>query len=469
MKRRESDTIAAIATPLGEGGISVIRISGNQAVNIADRLFKGRMTLAAAETHTAHFGKVLDKEGNVVDDVVVTVFLEPNSYSGENTAEISCHGGIFVTKRILELILNEGARHADPGEFTKRAFLNGKLDLSQAEAVADLIRARSDTAHRTSVRQLEGVLSQRIHQLRSSLIDSIGLLELELDFVEEDLEFVDKAKFQRSIDETIGEIDCLLGSFSAGRIYREGVKVVIAGPPNAGKSSLLNALLESNRAIVTDIPGTTRDTIEEAVTIEGVSFRLVDTAGLRETHDIVEREGVKRAEDEARTGDIVLFVVDVSKSAENVDRSRTMEFAGGLGATAIKQILVLNKSDLPTWPTSEVLGTLSSGHNIGYVEVSARTGAGLDKLQKMLVETAFSGKTPGNDATATVTNLRHFEALTRAKESLILSRDSLERKQGSEFVAVDLRNALDHLGEVTGEVTSEEILNNIFSKFCVGK
>jgi tRNA modification GTPase len=469
MKRKETDTIAAIATPLGEGGISVIRISGNQAVSIADRLFKGRTTLVTAETHTAHFGKVLDKDGNVVDDVVVTIFLEPNSYSGENTAEISCHGGIFVTKRILELILNEGARHADPGEFTKRAFLNGKLDLSQAEAVADLIHARSDTAHRASVRQLEGVLSQRIRQLRSSLIDSIGLLELELDFVEEDLEFVDKTKFQRSIDDTIGEIDCLLGSFSAGRIYREGIKVVIAGPPNAGKSSLLNALLESNRAIVTDIPGTTRDTIEEAVTIEGVSFRLVDTAGLRETHDIVEREGVKRAEDEARTGDIVLFVVDVSRNAENVDWSRTEEFAGGLGATAVKQILVLNKSDLPTRPTTEVLGTLSSRQDARCVEVSARTGAGLDRLQRMLVETAFSGKTPGNDATATVTNLRHFEALTRAKESLILSRDSLERKQSSELVAVDLRNALDHLGEVTGEVTSEEILNNIFSKFCVGK
>jgi tRNA modification GTPase len=470
MKRSETDTIAAIATPLGEGGISVIRISGKQAINIANRLFKGGTSLAAAGTHTAHFGKLLDKAGSVVDDVVVTIFLEPNSYTGESTAELSCHGGIFVTKRILELILDEGARHAEPGEFTKRAFLNGKLDLSQAEAVADLIHARSDSAHHASVQQLEGVLSRRIRRLRSNLIDSIGLLELELDFVEENLEFVDKKKFQGSISEAIGEIDCLLGSFSAGRIYREGVKVVIAGPPNAGKSSLLNALLESNRAIVTDVPGTTRDTIEEMVSIEGVSFRLVDTAGMRETHDVVEREGVKRAEDEARTGDIVLFVIDASKEAENTDWSRVQNFSESPSLRDTKQIFVLNKADLPMRPASEVLGPRLSSQDLRCVEVSARTAAGLEILQRMLVELAFSGKKPaGNDGAATVTSLRHFEALKRSKESLTMAQDSLKRNQSSEFVAVDLRNALDCLGEVTGEVTSEEILNNIFSKFCVGK
>jgi tRNA modification GTPase len=469
MKRSGIDTIAAIATPLGEGGISVIRISGNHAINIAEKVFKGKIPLTASQTHTAHFGKLLDPQGNVVDEVVVTLFLAPNSFTGENTAEISCHGGIFVTKRILELILKEGARHADPGEFTKWAFLNGRLDLSQAEAVADLIHARSDVAHRTSVRQLEGLLSDRIHQLRSNLIDSIGLLELELDFAEEGLEFVDKKRFQQSVKETIEEIDRLLGSFSAGRIYREGVKVVIAGPPNAGKSSLLNALLESNRAIVTDIPGTTRDTIEETVSIEGILFRLVDTAGLRETHDIVEQEGVKRMKDEARTSDIVLLVIDASKGAGNTDQARLEAFVGEVASKAGKQIFVLNKSDLPQKPLSQVLGSLPSGQDARHVEVSARTGSGLDELQKALVETAFSGKQRGNEATATVTNLRHFEALMRAKESLVLSLDSLNRKQSSEFVSLDLRNALDCLGEVTGEVTSEEILNNIFSKFCIGK
>ena len=469
MKRSETDTIAAIATPLGEGGISVIRISGDKAIALSEKVFKGKTMLGTAASHTAHFGRVLDDDGNVVDEVVATVFLGPNSYTGENTLEISCHGGIFVTKRILELILKEGARSAAPGEFTKRAFLNGRLDLSQAEAVADLIHARSDAAHRSSVRQLEGGLSERVQRLRSNLIESIGLLELELDFAEEDLEFVDKRKFQQGVVETIKEIDHLLGTFKAGRIYREGVKVVIAGPPNAGKSSLLNALLESNRAIVTDIPGTTRDTIEEAVSVAGVSFRLVDTAGLRETHDAVEREGVRRTEDEAQTGDIILLVLDASERADTAHQKRIKEFVAGLTSAAIKLIVLLNKADLPSKPAGQILASMAIDPESVYVEVSAKTGSGLDKLQKILVETAFSGNMPGIDATATVTNVRHYETLLRARKGLGLSLESLDHRQSSEFVAVDLRNALDCLGEITGEVTSEEILNNIFSKFCIGK
>jgi tRNA modification GTPase len=469
MKTSETDTIAAIATPLGEGGISVIRISGDQAIALSEKIFKGTTMLRTAASHTAHFGRVLDDDGNVVDEVVATVFLGPNSYTGENTLEISCHGGIFVTKRILELILKEGARNATPGEFTKRAFLNGRLDLSQAEAVADLIHARSDAAHRNSVRQLEGVLSERIRRLRSNLIESIGLLELELDFAEEDLEFVDKKKFQQGVMEMIKEIDHLLGTFKAGRIYREGVKVVIAGPPNAGKSSLLNALLESNRAIVTDVPGTTRDTIEEAVSIGGISFRLVDTAGLRETHDVVEREGVRRTEDEAQTGNIILLVLDASEHAETKHLKRMEQFVASLASPARKHIVVLNKADLPSKPVRQILASLAMNPESDYVEVSAKTGSGLDKLQKILVETALSGNAQGVDATATVANLRHYEALLRARKGLGLSLDSLDQRQSSEFVAVDLRNALDCLGEVTGEVTSEEILNNIFSKFCIGK
>jgi len=469
MKLSGKDTIAAIATPLGEGGISVIRISGAQALSVADKIFKGTAPLSMVGSHTAHFGRVRDRDEYTVDEVVATVFLGPNSFTGENTVEISCHGGLLVSQRILELILREGARHAEPGEFTKRAFLNGKLDLSQAEAVADLIHARSDLAHRSSVRQLEGILSGRIHQLRSNLVDAIGLLELELDFVEEGLEFVDKKDFRQKVVETINEIDRLLESFSAGRIYREGVKVVIAGPPNAGKSSLLNALLESNRAIVTDIPGTTRDTIEESVNIGGVSFKLVDTAGLRETHDAVEREGVKRTEKEARTGDIVMLVIDASKGAADERYEKIRELASDLALTSDKVIYALNKSDLPSRPPSQVLGPLVFGKDAKYVEISAKTGLGLDRLQKMLVKCAFSGKEPGNESAATVTNLRHYDALERARESLILSLDSLDEKQSGEFVAVDLRNALDRLGEITGEVTSEEILNTIFSKFCIGK
>ncbi len=469
MKTNEFDTIAAIATPLGEGGIAVIRMSGSEAVALAERVFKGKTSITDATSHTAHFGRILDGDGNIIDEVVVTVFLEPNSYTGENTIEISCHGGILVTKRILELVLNVGARHAKPGEFTKRAFLNGRLDLSQAEAVADLIHARSDAAHRSSVGQLEGALSQRIRRLRSNLVDSVGMLELELDFAEEDLEFVDKNKFQQGVGETIKEIDDLIETFRAGRIYREGVKVVIAGPPNAGKSSLLNALLESNRAIVTDIPGTTRDTIEEAVSIGGIWCRLVDTAGLRETHDVVEREGVKRTEDELRTGDIILLVLDASERAEMAHQASLEEFVASLASTPGKRILVLNKTDLPSRPAAQVLASLALNPDSVCVEVSAKTGIGLDGLQKALIRAAFSGNLPEIDATATVTNLRHYEALVRARKSLSLCMDSLDRHESSEFVAVDLRNALDCLGEVTGEVTTEEILNNIFSKFCIGK
>jgi tRNA modification GTPase len=469
MKRSGTDTIAAIATPLGEGGISVIRISGILAIPIADKVFKGKSLIAEVGTHTAHFGRIINKDGKVIDDVVATVFLAPNSYTGENSVEISCHGGILVTQRILELILNGGARHAEPGEFTKRAFLNGKLDLSQAEAVADLIHARSDSAHRASVQQLEGMLSDRIRQIRTKLIDSIGLLELELDFSEEGLEFIDKVKFQNSVEEAVEEINRLVESFKSGRVFREGVKVVIAGPPNAGKSSLLNALLKSNRSIVTDVPGTTRDTIEESVVIGDISFRLVDTAGLRVTNDVVELEGVKRTENEARTSDIILIVLDGSTSASSPDLPSIVKFLKSLASASNRRIFVLNKSDLPNKPTSEILNAFTTSRDPKPLRVSALMGSGLKDLEEVLVEMVFGGKERSGETSATVTNLRHFDALNRAKESLTLSLDSLEHRQSNEFVAVDLRNALDCLGEVTGEVTSEEILNNIFSKFCIGK
>jgi tRNA modification GTPase len=469
MKVHFGDTIAAIATPIGEGGISVIRISGPQAMAVADRVFKGGKELEGVGSHTAHFGKVIDGAGNIVDEVVATVFVGPNSYSGENTVEISCHGGILVTQRILRLLFEQGARYAEPGEFTKRAFLNGKLDLSQAEAVADLIHARSDTAYRASVLQLEGTLSDRIRQIRSKLVDSIGLIELELDFAEEDLEFVDRPKFRQSVQEVVVEINRMMESFGAGRIYREGVRVAIVGPPNAGKSSLLNALLETNRAIVTDIPGTTRDTIEESVTLSGIAFNLVDTAGLRETTDAVELEGVRRTQDEAQRSDIVMLVIDASEVAERIGKAKIGTFYESTAKSAARWVVVLNKSDLPIRTVEQVFKLAGVPMEIQHVTVSARTGAGLKELQSTLVDVAFSGSISKEDASATVTNSRHYEALSRAKESLTLSLTSLEHNESGEFVAVDLRNALDCLGEITGEVTTEEILNTIFSKFCIGK
>ncbi len=469
MNKSSTDTIAAIATPLGEGGISVIRVSGGQAVETADRVFKGKTDLAAVASHTAHFGRMHEPDGTVIDEIVATVFIGPNSYTGENTVEISCHGGILVTKRILQEILQQGARHAEPGEFTKRAFLNGRIDLSQAEAVADLIHARSNKAHRASILQLEGVLSNRIHILRSKLIDSIGLLELELDFVEEDLEFVDKRELTNAVAEARHEVNRLLGTFKLGRIYREGVKVAIIGPPNAGKSSLLNALLESNRAIVTDIPGTTRDTIEEGVVFGGLSFRLVDTAGLRNTHDVVEREGVKRTENEARDSDIILLVLDASETADTSHNQVVSDFHRNLKQTSGSFLLTLSKSDLPGKSVTEVMEGFGLPVHVDFVLVSAKTRSGLEVLQKRLVDMAVCDKKQASESSATVTSARHYDALRRAEESLGLSLSSLEQGQSNEFVAIDLRNALDCLGEITGEVTTEEILNSIFSKFCVGK
>jgi tRNA modification GTPase len=469
MKTHAFDTIAAIATPLGKGGISVIRISGTNALSVAEKVFHGRMQLSTADSHTAHLGKVVGPEGGLIDEVVATVFRGPNSYSGEDSVEISCHGGILVTKRILELILQNGARHADPGEFTKRAFLNGKLDLSQAEAVADIIHARSDVAHRASVHQLEGLLSNRIHQLRSKLIDSIGLLELELDFVEEGIEFVDKREFQQNVSGAIEEIERLLKTFSTGRIYKEGVRVVIAGPPNAGKSSLLNAMLESNRAIVTDIPGTTRDTIEESVSIGGVEFRLIDTAGLRDAEDVVEREGLRRTEEEARNSDIILLVLDAGSPLDIASARSIDKFYIDEGKALKKWVLALNKCDLPTIPAAKLLKTLNLPQNIDCVAVSAKTGSGLEGLESTLTNIVFRNKEPMNETGATITSARHYDALRRAKDHLSLSAESLKQRQSGEFVAVDMRSALDELGEITGEVTTEEILNGIFSKFCIGK
>lgn len=469
MKTASSDTIVAIATPVGVGGISVIRVSGLEALPITSRLFRGTMELQTVPSHTAHFGRVLDWDGNPIDEVVATVFRGPTSYTGEDIVELSCHGGILVTKRILQTVIQQGARHAEAGEFTKRAFLNGRMDLSQAEAVADLIHAQSSKAHEASIRQLEGDLSERIHALTSKLVDSIALLELELDFAEENLEFINKQEFRTTVEGARREVQTLMGTFKLGRIYREGVKVAIVGPPNAGKSSLLNSLLESNRAIVSDIPGTTRDTIEEAVNVEGFSFRLVDTAGLRRTDDLVEKEGIKRTENEAKSSDIVLAVLDASQSADRSHDDIVGEFIKDFLGSKNACIIALNKSDLGCRPTRQILKDIELTDSVDCVRISAKTRDGIDKLQRALVERAVCGNLDSGDSGTTVTSVRHFDVLQRAEKGLGLSLQSLAEGKSNEFVAVDLRGALDCLGEITGEVTTDEILDHIFSKFCIGK
>jgi tRNA modification GTPase len=468
MRTYYGDVISAISTPIGVGGISVVRLSGNDAFQVADKIFRGKVQLSTVSTHTAHFGRIASLDGTVIDEAVALVFKAPHSYTGENVVELSCHGGILVTRKILKATLDGGARLAEPGEFTKRAFLNGRIDLSQAEAVADLIHSRTDAAHRSSISQLEGTLSRKINEIRDGLLTLCSLIEVELDFSDEDIEFVSQKDFIAKTEEAAREIDTLIKSFEMGKIYREGVKVVIAGKPNAGKSSILNALLQEDRVIVSEIPGTTRDTIEENLTIGGVLFRLVDTAGLRDTVDRMEHEGVKRAERQLSDADIVLLVVDsseelgeadsflIARMLEDIERARG-EF---------QCIIALNKIDLITSEPDIPQSLTQPGYST--IRVSATAGTGLNNLANALVETALIGQ-DRIDRSVVVTNMRHRNALERAYDSLSFALTSAQEHRSGDFIAVDLRAALNSLGEIVGSVTTEEILDNIFSKFCIGK
>ncbi|MGA2623119.1 MAG: tRNA uridine-5-carboxymethylaminomethyl(34) synthesis GTPase MnmE [Bacteroidota bacterium] len=459
------DVIAAIATPIGEGGISIIRISGKDAIAIADKGFRGKQPLASAATHTAHFGGFIDPDGNAIDEVIATVFLEPHSYTAENSVEISCHGGMFVTRKILDSIVAYGARPAEPGEFTKRAFLNGRIDLSQAEAVADLIHARSEISHRTSLQQLEGKLSIKVAELRQQLLDVCGLLELELDFAEEGLEFTDKGKISRQIESVIEYLNQLIDSYKYGRVYREGFKVVLAGKPNVGKSSILNMLLNENRAIVTEIPGTTRDVIEENVVIDGLLFRIVDTAGMRKSEDFIEIEGIRRAESQLQTSDLIVLVLDAGTGFKSTDKN---VFDQLLKEVKNRNFLVAeNKIDLLGKGTIPDLPDELKEYDI--IKISAKTGAGFGKLKKKLVGMALSGSWTEVERSLVITSSRHRDSFQKAVRSLSVAMESLNSSQSNEFVAVDLRAALDSLGEIIGVVTTDDIVHNIFSRFCIGK
>lgn len=453
------DTIAAIATPPGEGGIAVLRVSGSEAIAIVDRQFRASAPLSSSASHTAHVGIVVDAHGERVDQVVCTVFRAPHSYTGEDVVEVSCHGGTYTSRRILELLIETGARMAQPGEFTKRAFLNGKMDLAQAEAVADLIHARSDAARRTSLEQLSGGLSREVQALRRSLIDAVGLLELELDFAEDGYEFLDRDKVRGLMENARSTLDRLLGSYAAGKVYRDGVKLVLTGAPNAGKSSLLNALLKESRAIVTDVPGTTRDVIEEGLSIGGVLFRLVDTAGLRPTADPIEREGVERAHEQLRSADVVIWVVDLLAPV-----LPTKAAADSIGRSHL--ILALNKSDAVSSSSPDPAGP---DHRARVLRISAKTGDGIHQLEREMLSVAIGRDFPDTPEGATVTNSRHYDILHRANRSLNLAMESLGSGRTGEFLAVDLRDALNALGELTGEITTDDIMNEVFSRFCIGK
>lgn len=458
-----SDTIIALATPPGVGAIGTIRLSGPDAIPIAGKLFHGK-DLALQASHSLHYGTIRQGEA-IIDEVVVGLFCGPNSYTGEDVVEISCHGSPFVLQRVIELALHEGARLAEAGEFTQRAFLHGKLDLSQAEAVADLIASESEAQHRLAMQQMRGGYSGKLGDLRQQLIDFTALIELELDFAEEDVEFANRGHLVNLVDDLLSNINELAASFRQGNAIRQGIPIVIAGRPNAGKSTLLNALLQEERAIVSDIAGTTRDTIEEMLVLEGVPFRLVDTAGIREAGDVIEQLGIQRTYEKIATGALVLYIfgiTDISPEAVKTDLEQ-------LKARNRNILIVANKLDAASEQQATVIKQFLATSGSKYVAISAKTQAHMDSLKQLLLKEALGGALPA-PGSVTVSNLRHYEALRHAAEALTFAREGLTEGRSGDLVAHDLREAIRHIGSITGEIEIDwDILGAIFSRFCIGK
>lgn len=446
-----NETIAAIATPPGEGAIGIIRLSGEQAISIADKIFKGK-ALSKQATHTIHFGKIVDDD-EVVDEVVASLYKGPKSYTGEDVVEISCHGSQYVLERVLNLCLNNGAQLAKAGEFTQRAFLNNKMDLTQAEAVADLIASHSGAAHKAAIHNLRGGFSEELKELREQLIQFSALLELELDFSEEDVEFANRTKFYELIKVLTATTERLISSFSLGNVIKRGVSVAIIGKPNAGKSTLLNALLNEERAIVSEIAGTTRDSIEEVLNINGILFRLIDTAGIREhTSDIVETMGVQRSRDIMSRADIVVYLFDVNEETqEMLDEQKAVFDKEGM-----KYILAGNKTDL---------ADNKFGNEVLYI--SAKNKEYIDELRQALYNEVVQGQV-STEGTI-ITNARHHSSLQEVSRSLEEIKAGLDNNISGDLIALDVRRCLHYLGEITGQVTTEDKLDYIFSKFCIGK
>jgi len=449
------ETIAAIATPIGEGGISVIRLSGSNAISLAEKCFFGKK-ISEQQSHTAHFGKIRNSNGVIIDEVVLTLFKSPRSYTGEDTVEISCHGGVLVTQAVLETILKTGARSAEPGEFTYRAFLNGKLELSQAEAVADLIHAKSKKAVEAANQQLSGELGKMVSNFRQQIIDATAMIELELDFVEEDVEFANRDQLIRLLSEVSNSIDELLATYEAGRIIKDGVKTVFVGSPNAGKSTLLNTILGQERAIVTEIAGTTRDTIDADWSHDGLLFKLIDTAGIRETRDVIEAEGVRRSKYAINTADLIIYLKDLSTVLEQEEK---LAFEEMKKLVESPLLVIGTKSDLPE----------SNESNLSFdLKISAKNGTHIQALKSLMKEKALENK--HYDASSLlITSSRHKDALEKTQESVLGALTMIQQGESGDFLALNLRSALHFLGTITGEITNEDILDSIFSRFCIGK
>lgn len=456
-----SDTIVALSTAPGVGAIAVVRMSGLQAIAIADIAFKGKI-LAKQQSHTAHYGRLVNDDNHTIDEVVVTLFKTPHSYTKQDTIEISCHGSPYISEQVIKRLLQLGARPAEAGEFTLRAFLNGGMDLSQAEAVADLISAESAAGHELAIKQLRGGVSEEIKSLRGQLVNLMSLLELELDFSEEDVEFADRKQLRSLLDKINNYVGELINSFSLGNAIKNGVVTVIAGRPNAGKSTLLNALVNDDRAIVSEIAGTTRDTIEEVINVNGVQVRLIDTAGIREAKDQIEAIGVQKTLEKIGQSTILIYVFDVTKTSPE-DLNQDLE---QLPTSNCQLILAANKMDLDPYLKPEIfVSDVVTKENI--ISISAKNKMNIAYLKNKIFELINTNRISGDQTI--LSNIRHYHALTNVSNHIQDVYNGLDVQISSDLIAQDIRQILHYLGEITGEVTNDEVLGNIFSKFCIGK
>lgn len=462
------ETIVALATPSGAGAVAIIRLSGKEALAIASNVFQSvsNKDLAKQKTHTIHLGHIVD--GNkTLDQVLVSVFKNPNSYTGEDVVEISCHGSTFIQQQIIQLLLRKGARMAQAGEFTLRAFLNGKLDLSQAEAVADLINSDNEASHQIAMQQMRGGFSNEIGKLREELLNFASLIELELDFSEEDVEFADRTQFYDLLNRIEFVLKRLIDSFAVGNVIKNGIPVAIVGEPNVGKSTLLNALLNEDRAIVSDIAGTTRDTIEDELVIDGIGFRFIDTAGIRETLDVVESIGIQKTFEKIEQAQVVLYLVDGLKMSAQQE-NYIVDIEKVKNQHPLKTlVVVVNKVDLLDFTEVSKIETQLSEIKVQLIAISAKSKLGVDGLKNLLLSLVNTGALRNNETI--VTNTRHYDSLLKALEEIEKVKWGLQSNLSADLMAIDIKQALYYFGEITGQVTNDELLGNIFANFCIGK
>ena len=462
------ETIVALASPSGAGAIAIIRLSGNEALTIAEHVFQSvsGKVISKQKTHTIHLGHIVE-DGKVYDQVLLSIFKNPHSYTGEDVVEISCHGSTYIQQQIIQLLLRKGCRMAQAGEFTLRAFLNGKLDLSQAEAVADLISSDNEASHQIAMQQMRGGFSNEIAKLREELLNFASLIELELDFAEEDVEFADRTQFNELLTRIEFVLKRLIDSFAVGNVIKNGIPVAIVGEPNVGKSTLLNALLNEERAIVSDIAGTTRDTIEDELVIDGIGFRFIDTAGIRETKDVVESIGIKKTFEKIEQSQVVILLLD----------AKELQVSGLMFQVEIEKIkhkfpqkpllVIINKVDLLSINDMETIYQKLETLNLKLITISAKEKTGIDELKNQLLSFVNTGALRNNETI--VTNTRHYDSLLKALEEIQKVKFGLQTGLSSDLMAIDIKQALYYFGEITGEVTNDELLGNIFANFCIGK